>query len=225
LARSGSKGLPDKNIRPLCGKPMMAWTIEAAIKSNCFDSVVVSTDSEEYAEIARSYGAEVPFLRSKESASDTAPSYIAINEVINRYKNELGKSFDNHCLLQPTSPLRDANDIIGAYELYKKNNAIKVISVCECDHLPTLSGTLNEKCELYGFIPDGTETRRNFAPKYYRINGAIYITDIEADKHGMGLCPKNGYAYIMDRVNSVDVDTIDDFEYAEFLLNKKIQNK
>ena len=101
-ARSGSKGLPDKNIRLLGGKPLLAYTIEAAIQSGCFDTVHVSTDSEHYAEIARQYGADVPFLRSAALATDTASTWDAVREALCRYA-ELGKTFDTMMLMQPTS--------------------------------------------------------------------------------------------------------------------------
>lgn len=115
-ARSGSKGLPNKNIRLLNGKPLMAYTIEAAIKSNMFDEVFVSTDSEEYADIAKEYGASVPFLRSQENAGDSSSSWDVVKETIENYK-ELGKVYDTVALLQPTSPLRRAEDIVAGYKL------------------------------------------------------------------------------------------------------------
>lgn len=109
-ARSGSKALVDKNIKLLAGKPLLAYTIEAAKESGCFDTIMVSTDSEKYAVIARDYGAQVPFLRSEATSSDTAGSWDVVREVICQYK-ELGEVFDSVCLLQPTSPLRTAEDI------------------------------------------------------------------------------------------------------------------
>ena len=104
-ARSGSKGLIDKNIRLLCGKPMLAYSIEAAEKSEIFDVVHVSTDSEQYAEIAKNYGADVPFLRGEELSNDTANTWDVVRYVLKKYK-ELGKYFDVVMVLQPTSPLR-----------------------------------------------------------------------------------------------------------------------
>lgn len=108
-ARSGSKGLPDKNILDLNGHPLMYYTIKAALKSGCFDTVMVSTDSEKYADIAKSCGAEVPFLRSEELSSDTAGSWDVVREVLTQYK-VMGNSFDYVALMQPTSPLRNAED-------------------------------------------------------------------------------------------------------------------
>ena len=120
-ARSGSKGLKDKNIIELNGKPLMAYTIEAALKSKCFDTVMVSTDSRKYAKIAEEYGAEVPFLRSKENSSDGSSPWDVMEEVLNEYK-KLGKEFDTFCLLQPTSPLRDEKDIKKAYKELEGNS-------------------------------------------------------------------------------------------------------
>ena len=106
-ARSGSKGIPDKNIKDINGKPLIAWTIEAAIKSNMFNCVMVSTDSDKYADIARNYGAEVPFLRSSENSSDTSSSWDVVREVLLKYE-EMGFLFDTFTLLQPTSPLNSS---------------------------------------------------------------------------------------------------------------------
>ncbi|MBP3295738.1 MAG: acylneuraminate cytidylyltransferase family protein, partial [Lachnospiraceae bacterium] len=127
-ARSGSKGLKDKNIKMMCGKPLLAYSIQAAKDSGCFDTIMVSTDSEQYAEIARSNGAEVPFLRSAETSGDKAGSWDVVKEVLKKYES-FGKEFQNVCLLQPTSPLRTSEDIKKAYQLYENKQAGIVISV------------------------------------------------------------------------------------------------
>ena len=118
-ARSGSKGLKDKNIKMFCGRPLMALTIEAALNSKLFDEVMVSTDSELYAEIARDFGATVPFLRSDEMATDKAGTWDTAREVVSKYR-ELGKEFDTICLLQPTSPMRTSENIVNAYKVFKE---------------------------------------------------------------------------------------------------------
>ena len=125
-ARSGSKGLPHKNIRMLNGRPLMAWSIKAALDSGMFDTVMVSTDSEEYAKIARDYGAEVPFLRSEENSGDRSNSWDVVAEVLEKYK-ELGREFDYLMLLQPTSPLRSGDDIKGAFEYLEKMGGKAVV--------------------------------------------------------------------------------------------------
>lgn len=218
-ARSGSKGLKDKNIRLLNGMPLIWYSIQAAITSKCFDEVMVSTDSEKYAEIARECGAVVPFLRSERMSMDATSSWDAVQEVLDNYRN-MGKEFDTVMLLQPTSPLRSADDIKKAFSIYQENGADSVVSVCEVDHSPLWCNVLPENRCLDGFIKSEVKesSGRQSLPIYYRINGAIYLTKI-TDELGANLYSKSGYAYIMPQDKSVDIDTELDFRMAEFLLN------
>ena len=218
-ARSGSKGLPHKNIKELNGKPLMAYTIEAAIESGKFDEVMVSTDSEDYAAIAREYGAKVPFLRSDETAGDSASSWDMVKEVLGKYK-DLGMEFDNVCLLQPTSPLRDYKDIIGAFEVFEKETRVATVSVCEAEHSPRWCNTLGDDKSLDGFIEQGSAGQRQKLGKYYRLNGAIYIVNIEEFYKNPFLYRDGSVAYIMSNENSVDIDTELDFCIAKAVLDK-----
>ncbi|MCI8798379.1 MAG: acylneuraminate cytidylyltransferase family protein [Lachnospiraceae bacterium] len=220
-ARSGSKGLKDKNIRDLCGMPLMAYTIRAAIKSECFDEIMVSTDSEKYAEIAREYGAKVPFLRSEATATDTASSGDMIEEVLEGYKNR-GQEFDTFCLLQPTSPLRSSEDIWAAYETYRTRASFAVISVCEAEHSPLWCGHLPETNEFTNFINPDSMKRRQDGGKFYRLNGAIYIVNVNKFKRDRFYYQAGSYAYIMPQEKSVDIDTEMDFRLAELLIQKDI---
>ena len=217
-ARSGSKGLKDKNIRELNGKPLLGYSVEAALDSKMFDTVMVSTDSEHYAEVARQCGAEVPFLRSEYTSSDSASSWEAVKEVVANYKN-LGKEFDVIVLLQPTSPLRTSTDIAGAYELFLKKNAKAVISVCEVDHSPLWCNTLKEDLSMVNFAktsrPNGN---RQMLDTYYRLNGAIYMLKTSVLENIERLYADDCFAYIMSRKSSIDIDNIDDFKYADFLI-------
>ena len=217
-ARSGSKGLKDKNIKELNGKPLMAYTIEAAIKSGQFCEVMVSTDSEDYAEIARKYGASVPFLRSKKESADCASSWDVVAEVLEGYRTK-GKEFETVCLLQPTSPLRDSSDIVNAYSRYKEKKAISIVSVCEMEHSPLWSNTLNEEQELNGFIKPDYATQRQVIDKYYRLNGAIYIVKIEEFYRNRFIYREGCYAYVMEQRKSIDIDTALDFEIAGVCMN------
>ncbi len=218
-ARCGSKGLPDKNIRELNGKPLIAHAIEQARESGCFDTVMVSTDSERYAGIAREYGADVPFLRSERTASDTASSWDVVREVLSGYE-KLGRTFDTVCLLQPTSPLRTGADIAGAYALLNEKNADAVTSVCECEHPVDYMMTLPEDRSLIPFREKAKDLPRQMRPPYYRLNGAVYIRRISYENGNTDILCDSEFAYIMEKNNSVDIDTIDDFEYAEFLMKK-----
>ena len=224
-ARSGSKGLPDKNIKPVNGKPLLAYTIEAALESGCFDTVHVSTDSERYAEIARQYGADVPFLRSAALATDTASTWDAVREVLARY-DELGKRFDTMMLMQPTTPLRTGEDVKEAYALLQKKQAKSVIAVCEVDHSPLWCDTIPDSGSMKGFgRKDLAWVNRQDLRPYYRVNGAIYLLSV----NGINIPPDdeiyedNCYALFMDRKKSVDVDSEDDLSLVEFLLARRAQ--
>lgn len=219
-ARSGSKGLPDKNIRELCGKPMLAYSIEAAKKSEKIDVVHVSTDSEYYAEIAREYGADVPFLRSVELSGDDATTWDAVRFVLKKYK-ELGQEFDVVTLLQPTSPLRTEEDIIEASNLYRLKSASAVVGVCEMEHSPLWSNTLSEDLCMDGFLSKATNVRRQKLDTYYRINGAIYMIDIQIILNRKEIYGERSYAYIMPKERSVDVDDLMDFKIAEMYMKER----
>lgn len=218
-ARSGSKGLKDKNICPLNGKPLIAYSIMAAQESGVFSEIMVSTDSPRYADIARTYGANIPFLRSEVNSNDTAGSWDVVKEVLCGYLN-IGHQFDSVCLLQPTSPLREPEDIVAAYEFYFQKNADAVTSVCEMDHSPLWATTLDSDLSLtaYRKRTSDVDVPRQMLKTYYRINGALYIRRIRYVENEIEILEKKEYAYIMDRRKSVDIDTLDDFEYAAYLL-------
>lgn len=217
-ARSGSKGIRDKNIRQLAGKPLIAYTIESALQSRYIDEVMVSTDSDIYASIAKDCGANVPFLRSAGNSTDTAKSVDVVLEVLEGYER-LGRLFDNFILLQPTSPLRTYKNIDGAFQLFYEKDADSIVSVCECEHSPLLSNVLPDDLSLFGFIKN--VERRQDLKKFYRLNGAIYISKINMFKNIRSFYGKKSYAYVMEQRESIDIDTELDFEYAEFLIKKK----
>ena len=213
-ARSGSKGLKDKNIKLLNGVPLIGYSIKAAKESGLFSHIMVSTDSEIYAQIARELGAEVPFLRSQETSSDNAGSWDVVKEVLRGY----AEYFDTVCLLQPTSPLRKAEDIIAGYKELEEKVADAITAVCEMDHSPLWSTPLDETLSLAPLRKQLADVPRQMLKTYYRINGALYIRRVEYTIDSIKLISSNEFAYIMDRMHSVDIDTIDDFEYAEFLM-------
>lgn len=217
LARSGSKGLPDKNIKELNGKPLMAYSIEAAIESGKFDKVFVSTDSEKYADIARQYGAEVPFLRSEANSGDKAGSWDTVREVLERL-SEIGEDYDIVMLLQPTSPLRTAEDIIKSFEIMEEKNANAVLGVVEMDHSPLWSNTLPEDGCMDSFIrQEYAGMPRQELPVFYRINGAVYLVK-KSEIYKEKMFEKGCYSYIMPQDRSVDIDTKLDFVIAEAML-------
>jgi CMP-N,N'-diacetyllegionaminic acid synthase len=217
-ARSGSKGLPDKNIRLLNNKPLLAYSIEAAEASGIFDEIHVSTDSEKYADIALCYGAKVPFLRSRENSGDASSSWDAVKEALQKYK-DIGKQFDMVTLLQPTTPLRTPEDIKAAYEIYISQAANAVVSVCEVDHSPLWCNTLPEDHSMTQFIRwDIVNQPRQKLEKYYRINGAIYTVNVSYLAVCSNIYESSSIAYIMKKESSIDIDDAFDFMIAEAIL-------
>lgn len=210
--------MPDKNIKELAGKPLLAYSIETALASGCFDTVMVSTDSEKYSEIGMEYGAEVPFLRSELTSSDLASSWDTVQEVLDKY-SDLDKTFDTFCLLQPTSPMRTADDIKLAYKLFGEKNAFSVLSMTELEHPLSWCGLLGAENSLDGFIQKSANKQRQAQDTYYRPNGAIYIVSVPEFRKDQFLYREGSFAYIMPKERSVDIDTEFDFEYAEFLMN------
>lgn len=222
-ARSGSKGLKDKNIRTVNGKPLMAWTIEAAVNSGCFDTVHVSTDSEIYAGIARQYGADVPFLRSEERSSDTASTWTVISEVLEKYR-ALGQLFDSFMILQPTSPLRTSEHIRSAFAVLREKDATSVVSVCEAEHSPVKFNTIPENGSLERFSDRRADRPRQQIETYYLINGAIYLVKTRNEVEFPGdVYADRCFGYEMDRRDSVDVDSEDDLALVEFLLSRRTE--
>lgn len=219
-ARSGSKGLKDKNILPLGGIPLSAWTINAAKDSGAFDEIHFSTDSERYADIARKCGAAVPFLRDDTLATDGASSWDVVKFVIRKYRSQ-GKDFDAVMLLQPTVPFRKAEDIREAIRMLEEKNANAIVSVTEPEHSPFWCAELppdgdmrvyNEKIQyLVG---------RQKLPKQYIVNGAIYLARVEYLMNAQSIYESRCYAYHMPKERSVDIDTLEDLELCEFLLSR-----
>lgn len=223
-ARQGSKRLPNKNIKMLADKPLIAWTIQAALASKLASEssmdVFVSTDSEEIAQIARSHGAEVPFLRPEALASDTSSTFDAIHHSLQTFK-EMGRTYDYLMLLQPTSPLRQAFHIDEAFALYQEKNAESVTSVSAVEHPIEWTMTLEEDQKLDSFFKDNAEVlkiRSQDLPTRYRLNGAIAISKADSFFKPQPAEPKEVYAYVMDRKYAVDIDELADFQYAEYFL-------
>lgn len=219
-ARSGSKRLPGKNIKDFCGKPLIAWTIEAALKSKYIDSVVVSTDCSKIAEISKQYGAEAPFIRPEAISKDETE----IPEVIDHLLENVNESFTHLLLLQPTCPLRQFSDIDGAVELLVEKEANAIYSVCEVDHSPLWANTLPDDLSFDSFLrPEIAGIRSQNLPKYYRLNGSIYLVEINSYKSNRSLFKqKRSYAFIMNPKHSIDIDEEIDLIIGESICRKFI---
>ena len=215
-ARGGSKRLPRKNVLDLNGKPLIAYSIEAGLDSSYIDKVVVTSDDDEILTISKKYGA-VTINRPNELASDTATTFDAIKHTVDNCEK-----YDYIVLLQPTSPLRNEKHIDEAVELLESKKSNAVVSVCEMEHSPLWSNTLDESLSMAGFFKsEVVDIRSQDLDKYYRLNGAIYICKTEKLLEEKSFFLKeNIYAYVMDRENSIDIDEEIDFKIAEVILNK-----
>lgn len=204
----------------LAGKPLIAYSIEAAEASEMFSEIMVSTDSDRYAAIAREWGAEVPWLRGADLSSDTAGSWDVVRTELARYAQR-DRYFDTVCLLQPTSPLRAAEDIRTSYRLLLEHNAGAVTSMCEVEHSPLLTATLDDTLSLSSFrskLAELPSLRRQDLPQHYRLNGAIYVRRVSYDG-GIALVEEPEVACLMESFASVDIDSLFDFYVAETLLS------
>ena len=218
-ARGGSKGIPHKNIRDLNGKPLIAWTIEESFKSQYIDKLIVSTEDKNIAKISMACGAEVPFLRPEKFALDSTPGIDSILHAVKWFKDR-NHVFDYVICLQCTSPFRTSYQVDESIEKISEKDADSIVSVCESEITPYWMKKI-ENGKLKDFLKENTfYTRRQDAPKVYRLNGAIYIAKIQVLLNIKDWYTKNTIPYVMDRMSSVDIDNMVDFKFAEFLMKE-----
>jgi len=219
-ARGGSKGLPRKNIRELCGKPLIAWSIEAGLGSKYIDEVMVTTDSEEIACVARDFGAAVPFIRPSELASDAATSFDAIKHAIDFYENELHKRFDYIVLLEPTSPLREKGDIDGMIE---KISALEesydaIVSVGEVHEHPSIMKKLVGN-DIESYCKELVmATRRQDNEIAYFPYGVAYMVKMKTLLEEKSFYPRRTTHQLIKRYQCYEIDDIYDFLAIENIL-------
>ena len=210
-ARGGSKRIPRKNIKEFMGKPMIAYAIEAAINSKIFDEIMVSTEDLEIAEVAKKYGANIPFMRSEKTASDTATTFDVIDEVINRYKKN-GKEFGNLCCIYPCVPFLNPETLRQAYVKMQEYNAVMPV----CKYSVPIEWAM--KIENNLLIPNDRKLQnmrsQDIEPKYYDV-GMFYFCKVKSMYEHNSLMPDNTFAYIMDEKECQDIDTLEDWQMAE----------
>lgn len=215
-ARGGSKGVPKKNIKPLNGKPLIHYTIEAARNIFSDEDICVSTDSEEIKVISEKTGLKVPFLRPDYLSTDTADSQSVLLHALDFYETE-GKEYDVVVLLQPTSPFRTSQHIQEAVDLYTADLDM-VVSVKKAKGNPYFSLFEENENGFLGISKKGNFTRRQDCPKVWEYNGAIYIINVNRLKEERIVQFNKVKKYIMSSENSVDIDTPLDLKLAELLL-------
>lgn len=217
-ARGGSKGLVGKNIKMLNGKPLIAYTIQEALKSQYIDRVIVSTDDFKIAEISKEYGAEVPFMRPESLAGDKVGSVEVLIHAIDYLKHVESKEYPYTCLLQCTTPFKTAEDIDKTIEKCIESELFDAsVSLCEAEVNPLWTVKLEQE-QIVDFIEGGNDIpTRQELPKAYRLNGGIYVVDTNVLVTTKNLLPKNTTGYIMESIRSVDIDTEYDFKLCEFI--------
>ena len=221
-ARGGSKGVPRKNIRTLCGKPLIAWTIEEALKCQYIDRLLVSTEDQEIAAVAKKYGAEVPFLRPEDLARDETPGIEPILHAINWLEEHEQFVPDLTCTLQCTSPFRIAGQISEALEKLLAGPYDSIVSVCESEVNPYWMKKIDDG-KLKDFMQTAVKyTRRQDLPKVYLLNGALYIAWTSLLVKNKSWYTEKTIPYVMDRVSSLDIDDLFDFKIAEYLMKEKM---
>lgn len=215
-ARGGSKGIPRKNIKSLHGKPLIGWSIDAAKKSRFIERVVVSTEDDQIAAVASDLGAEIPFMRPKELAADNTPGIAPVMHAIENLPE-----FDWVLLLQPTSPLRTAEDIDGIVRFCIERDAPSAVSIYEVDKHPYLMYQRDETDRLQSLIPEKPDiARRQDLPQVYALNGALYLARIDWLKEQQSLVGQETLGYVMSTESSADIDTPLDWRWVEFLLDQ-----
>lgn len=219
-ARGGSKGIPRKNIVALGGKPLIAWTIEAARAASTISRVVVSTDDAQIADIARAHGAEVPFLRPADISDDAAPALPVIRHAVSALEALDGWSADAVAYLQPTSPFRDARHIDEAVALLEQRSADTVVSVVRVPHnmVPTSLMEIRQSWLEFCASPEQRQFRRQSKEALFARNGPAILLNRRATIDGAGLYGDRIAAYEMDHLVSLDIDEPQDLQVAEALL-------
>lgn len=213
-ARGGSKGIPGKNIKLLCGKPLLFYVSQAAIKSNCFEKIYLSTDSQEIADYGRKLGLYVPFLRPINLAADTTKSIEVILHTVKKLKLE-----GSICLMQPTSPLVSADDIKNACKIHLSSGE-SVLSVQKSSFRAANTCKLSDENKM-NFLKKNTGLPRQQNDYFYELNGAIFLNKIKKIYDTDTLSPENSKALIMPNWRSIDIDEMDDWAMAELIINNK----
>ncbi|AZT84483.1 acylneuraminate cytidylyltransferase family protein [Marinobacter sp. NP-4(2019)] len=222
-ARAGSRRLPRKNVLPLAGKPMICWTIEAALEANISTRIVVTSDDPEILKLLPHYpDTVIGVKRHPDLATDSAATIDVVRDVIAR-EERAGYHPDTIILLQPTSPLRQSEDIRNAVEIFRRGGGESVVSVCKVDHPLAWCGQVDSDGRLHG-LDLKTPRRSQEYPADYRLNGAVYVAGMSTVKEHGSLFSDSLLACVMPRERSIDVDEELDFELSRLMLEKRTEN-
>ena len=214
-ARGGSKRIPRKNVKLFCGQPIIYYSIKAALESNLFSEVMVSTDDDEIAKISRELGAKVPFKRSVENSNDFATTADVVKEVLDVYSS-IGKEFDNVCCIYPTAPFLDDKTLIKSYDFFISEKYDSIFPVVEYSVPIQIALKINHLNYLEMISPEYMSVRSQDMEKRYFDAGQFYWSKVTAFLEHTNLYTKKTGAFIMDELNYQDIDNVQDWEIAEF---------
>ena len=222
-ARGGSKGVPGKNIRPVHGKPLIAYSIECGLKCPSIDHLIVTTDSQEIADIARKWGADVPFLRPKELAGDTAPMLPVMQHAVIAAEEYYDRRLSTLVLLDPTGPLRVVDDVEGCLKLFRDSDCDAVISGNTAHRSPYFNMVMENDGYVCLVIPTSEAIgRRQDSPPVYDLNTVVWVYSREALMEEAARIPARTLLYVVPPERAIDIDTELDFKILEFLMGERI---
>lgn len=224
-ARGGSKRIPKKNIKEFCGKPIIAYSIEAALKTELFDEVMVSTDSNEIAEVAKKYGAKVPFMRSKKNSDDFATTADVLQEVVAEYEKR-GQSFDIMCCIYPTAPFVTGDKLKQAHQVFATSKADMLEPVVKFSFPPQRAFMLRDGQLEYRY-PQCAQMRSQDLEDWYHDAGQFYFYDVDKFKTNMclrGGCSLKRVPFVLDEIEVQDIDNLTDWKLAEIKYRLLLEN-
>lgn len=220
-ARGGSKGIPKKNVKLLGGRPLISYTIAAAKKSKFLSELIVSTDDEEIAKVARQWGGEVPFMRPKELAGDTVPHVPVVKHAIEFMERKSESTYDYVVIFQPTSPFRTVSDIDETIKKALENKADSAVSLVEVDSPnPIKFKKLEGNRVLPYFYEEPERSRRQDLPKVYKRSGAVFVSKRDLVMVHDKLFGDYCVGYVVPKIRSIDIDTDEDWVLAEYKYKK-----
>ena len=222
-ARGGSKGLPGKNIKPLDGVPLIGWSINTAKQISRVSRIVVSTDSDEIADIALQYGAEVPFMRPEELAQDNSPEWLVWRHAINYLESHDNENIDAIIVLPVTAPLRSVDDVNSCIDMFEKFDIDSVITVSEASRSPYFNMVVNNNG--YSSLvnrPKSQVIRRQDAPEVFDMTTVAYVVDANFVKNHNGIFEGKVKSVVVPKQRAVDIDDLMDFRMAELILEGRL---
>jgi CMP-N-acetylneuraminic acid synthetase len=226
-ARGGSKGIPGKNIKPLNGIPLIGWSIKAAKEIKRISRVIVFTDSEEIANIALEYGAEVPFMRPRELALDYSPEWLAWRHALNYIEDQQDQRIDGIVVLPPTAPLRSIKDVNICIDEFEKGDVDSVITVSDAQRSPYFNMVVNDDKGYSSLViqPEESIVRRQDAPEVFDMTTVAYVVSTSFIKTHNGIFEGRTRSVYVPRERAIDIDTIIDFKFAETILHNSLHTK